>query len=346
MSDNVLFGIMPDGTPVYKVTLSSDHISCAILTYGGVLQSLLVPDSKGQAIDVVLGFDRLGDYFEQSAYIGALIGRYANRIGQSRFALNGRTYQLYANDGANHLHGGKVGFDKRVWTIAGQGRDWVTLSLTSPDGEEGYPGTLSVRVTYRLSGSELSLEYEAVSDQDTVCNLTNHAYFNLGGHDSGSIGQQMIRLYGDFYTPTDSELIPAGELLPVDGTPMDLRNEQPFGAHIDDDFIPLHQAGGYDHNWVVRGTPGVLRSAAQARCPASGIGMEVLTTLPGIQLYTGNGLSDLPAGKGGAHYDRRSAFCLESQYYPNSPNCPGYPQPVLKAGETWRHQTVLRFFCA
>jgi aldose 1-epimerase len=334
---------MPDGTTVERIVLRAEKLSCAVLTYGGAVQSLWVPDRTGRPVDVVLGFDRLEDYRAQDKYIGALVGRYANRIGGSYFTLNGVGYPLYANDGANHLHGGKSGFDKRVWTVEDLSDNAVTLSLVSLDGDEGYPGTLRVQVTYRLSGDGLTLEYEAVSDRDTLCNLTNHSYFNLAGHDSGPMTDQTIQLFAGQYTPADAASIPYGTVEPVDGTPMDLRRAQPIGAHIDDDFEQLRQARGYDHNWVVDGPADQLRPVARAFCQETGIALEMEATLPGVQFYSGNYLNGCPAGKGGAPYDDRWGFALESQFYPNSPNCPAFPQAVLPAGKVWRNVARFRF---
>lgn len=343
MTGETRFGRMPDGTVVRKLTLRSGRLTCAVLDYGGAVQSLWAPDRNGRPVDVVLGFDTLEAYRAQDKYMGALVGRYANRIGGSRFTLGGQTYPLCANDGANHLHGGREGFDKRVWTVEEQRDDRLTLSLVSPDGDEGYPGTLTVRVTYQLTDRELTLDYRAECSRDTICNLTNHTYFNLAGHDSGPVTGQTICIHGSGYTPSDSASIPWGEVRPVEGTPMDLRREQPIGARIDEDFDQLRQAGGYDHNWVIDGPPGALRPAARAYSPETGIALEMDTTLPGVQFYTGNFLDGCPAGKGGAAYGRRWGFCLESQYYPNSPNCPDFPQPLLRAGEVWQHRTVFRF---
>lgn len=343
MVEKTLFGTMPDGRPVWRLELRSGRLSCAVLNYGGALQALWVPDAGGRPVDVALGFDTLEGYMSQEKYIGALVGRYANRIGGSGFALGGKEYPLYANDGPNHLHGGREGFDKRLWTVEEQGKDRAVLSLVSPDGDEGYPGALSARVTYRLDDEALYLDYWAVSDQDTLCNLTSHIYFNLGGHDSGLVTGQTIRLFSRAYTPSDENSIPLGRVESVEDTPMDLRREQPIGAHIDDDFDQLRQAGGYDHNWVIDGQPGTLRPAARAVCAGTGIVLEMDTTLPGVQFYTGNFLDGCPAGKGGAPYQDRWGFCLESQFYPNSPNCPDFPSAVLRAGEVWRHQTVFRF---
>ena len=346
-----IFGHMPDGAPVEEVTLralglAGGEYACKIITYGGAVRSLTVPDRDGNAVDVVLGFDTLEGYMTQDgSYIGALVGRYANRIGGARFTLNGVEYPLYANDGVNSLHGGAAGFDKRVWTVERLEGNLVTLSLTSPDGQEGYPGTLSVRVTYTLSGGGLAIDYLAGSDRDTVCNLTNHTYFNLSGHDSGPVAGQYIRLKAERYTPTLPGSIPTGELAPVEGTPMDLRRAQPIGAHIDDPFDQLALAGGYDHNWVIGGDGGgPLRTAAAAWSPDTGIAMMVRTSLPGVQFYTGNFLNDrCPAGKGGARYGRRGAFCLETQFFPDSPNRPEFPSCVLRAGEEYRSATIYSF---
>lgn len=338
-----LFGQMPGGTPVEEFTLRNGPLSCQVLTYGGAVRSLVVPDKTGRPVDVVLGFDTLEDYRSQDKYIGALVGRYANRIGGSRFSLDGREYTLAANDGENHLHGGLVGFDKQVWTVEEAEGNAVTLSLVSPDGQEGYPGALWVKVTYTLQGDGLEISYEARSGRATLCNLTNHSYFNLAGHDSGSVHPQKIQILASRYTPTDAASIPTGALEPVEGTPMDLRTPQPIGARIEEPFPQLVQAGGYDHNWVIDGWDGTLRTIARAWSEETGISMEVLTTLPGVQFYTGNFVGGCPAGKGGAVYQNRDAFCLETQYFPDSPNQPGFPSARLESGAVYRSRTVYRF---
>lgn len=338
-----LFGKMPDGTGVERITLRGGGLSCRVITYGGALQKLCVPDGDGGWVDVVLGFDRLEDYFAQTAYIGALVGRYANRIGGARFALGGQEWPLAANEGRNQLHGGPVGFDKRVWSVEAAGEDFVTLSLVSAHGEGGFPGEMTARVTYTLSNGALILDYEAVCDRETLCNLTSHAYFNLGGHDSGSICGHTLRLNASAYVPTDGESIPLGRLEPVEGTPMDFREETPIGLRIGEDHPQLALAAGYDHNWAIDGAWGSLRPAARAVCPETGIVMEMSTTLPGVQLYTGNWIGGVPAGKGGAVYENRHAFCLESQFYPDSPNWPEVPQAILRPGEVWKHRTVFAF---
>ena len=337
------FGHMPDGTRVDKLTLRDGALSCEVITYGGAVRSLLVPDRAGNLVDVALGFDTLDDYRAQDKYIGALVGRYANRIGGAKFTLDGVEYKLAANDGENSLHGGDVGFDKQVWTVEGLTDNSATLSLVSPDMQEGYPGTLEVQVTYTLAGGALQIDYRAKSGKDTVCNLTNHCYFNLSGHDSGSVESQDIRLNASRYTPTVPGSIPTGEVAPVDGTVMDLRHVQPIGARIDEPFEQLAMAGGYDHNWAIDGWDGTLRPAAWAWSPDTCIVMETLTTLPGIQFYAGNYLDGCPAGKGGAPYAKRWGFCLETQFFPDTPNQPGFPSCILRAGEEYRSTTVYRF---
>ena len=235
MEDNrTAFGRMPDGTQVDQITLKNGDMACRIITYGGAVRSLTVPDRDGTPVDVALGFDTLEAYRTQDKYMGAIVGRYANRIGGAKFTLNGVEYPLYANDGPNSLHGGRAGFDKKVWTVERLAADSVTLSLISPDGEEGYPGTLRAEATYTLRDGELLLWYQASCDKDTPCSLTNHTYFNLSGHDSGSVEGQYIKLYASRYTPTTPGSIPTGEIAPVEGTPMDLRTAQPIGAHIGD----------------------------------------------------------------------------------------------------------------
>jgi len=343
MVEKSAFGSLPDGTPVERYTLRAGSLSCEVLTYGGALRSLRVPDRTGKPVDVLLGFDSLEDYRRQDKFIGALIGRYANRIAGGRFELKGVTYPLAKNDGPNHLHGGVNGFDKQVWGVKSASENALTLTLFSPDGQEGYPGDLSVQVTYTLTEEGLTIDYEARSSRDTVCSLTNHAYFNLGGHDSGVVSGQRIQLLADAYTPADAHSIPTGGVSPVDGTPMDLRVSKPIGAEWDSGFPQLASAGGYDHNWVVNGRPGQLRTAARAECPATGVALEVQTTLPGVQFYSGNSLDGCPAGKDGAPYAKRWGFCLETQLFPDTPHHPEFPTCVLRAGELWSHQTRFLF---
>ena len=325
-----------------EVALACGPLSCRVLTYGGALRALTVPDRAGRPVDVALGFDSLEDYRNQDKYLGALVGRYANRIGGSRFTLEGQEYSLRANDGANHLHGGPEGFDKQVWTVEEFGGSSAVLSLVSPDGEEGYPGTLSVQVTYSLEGGALTIGYRAVCDRDTVFNPTNHTYFNLSGHGSGSVEGQYIRLYASHYTPTVPGSIPTGEIAPVDGTPMDLRAVQPIGARIGDKFDQLAMAGGYDHNWVLDPSR-PSEEFALAWSPDTGISLHVSTDLPGVQFYTGNFVQGCPAGKGGAVYGNRHGFCLETQFFPDSPNHPEWGDVLLRPGRRYDYTTEYRF---
>ena len=341
--NRTVFGRMPDGTVVEELTLRDGPVSCRIITYGGAVRSLTVPDRDGNPVDVVLGFDTLEDYMAQDKYLGALVGRYANRIGGASFTLNGVEHKLAANDGANSLHGGNVGFDKQMWTVERLTDSSVVLSLVSPDGQEGYPGTLAVAVAYTLAFGGLDIAYRARCDRDTVCNLTNHSYFNLSGHGSGPVEDHYIRMFCSRYTPVAPGLIPTGELVAVKGTPMDLETAQPIGARIGESFEQLAVAGGYDHNWVIDGWDETLRPFARVWSPETGIMMEASTSMPGVQFYTGNFLNGCPAGKGGAVYGRRCGFCLEAQFFPDSPNWPEFPSAVLKAGEEYRHKTVYRF---
>lgn len=337
------FGMMPDGTSVELYTLTAGALSCQVITFGGSLQSLHVPDRTGKPVDVLLGFDTLEPYRTHGKSLGALVGRYANRIGGARFTLNGMEYRLAANDGPNSLHGGRAGFDKQVWSVSELSKNRVTLSLDSPGGQEGYPGALSVRVTYTLARGALSIGYWAGHTGDTVFNPSSHTYFNLSGHHSGRVEGQYIRLNASRYTPTLPGSIPTGELAPVDATPMDLRTAQPIGARINEPFGQLTLAGGYDHNWVIDGWDRALRPAALAWSPETGISMEVSTTLPGVQFYTGNYLDGCPVGKGGAVYAARCGFCLETQFFPDTPNQPSFPSCVLRAGEDYNSRTVYRF---
>ena len=338
-----IFGYTPGGAEVEELTLRDGALACQILTYGGAVRSLVVPGRDGNPVDVALGFGALEDYMAQDKYMGAVVGRYANRIAGARFTLNGVEYHLAANDGPNSLHGGRAGFDKQVWSVSELSKNRVTLSLDSPGGQEGYPGALSVRVTYTLARGALSIGYWAGHTGDTVFNPSSHTYFNLSGHHSGRVEGQYIRLNASRYTPTLPGSIPTGELAPVDATPMDLRTAQPIGARINEPFGQLTLAGGYDHNWVIDGWDRALRPAALAWSPETGISMEVSTTLPGVQFYTGNYLDGCPVGKGGAVYAARCGFCLETQFFPDTPNQPSFPSCVLRAGEDYNSRTVYRF---
>lgn len=338
-----LFGVTQSGEEVRELTLDNGVLSCKIITFGAALRSVVVPGREGP-VDVLLGYDTLAEYETQKGYLGAVVGRYGNRIAKGRFTLNGKTYNLATNNnGVNHLHGGNRGYSHRVWSVEELTADQVALTLDSPDGEEGYPGHFQVKITYTLKESALFLHYEAVCDQDTVCNLTNHSYFNLSGQGSGTVLDQEIKLYCSQYIPTDDTSIPLGTVDTVEGTPMDLRRPTPIGAHISEPFQQLVRGGGYDHCFVVDGQPGVMRPMAWARSGMTGIIMEAETTCPGVQFYSGNYLNDGRNGKGGAVYGYRHGFCLESQCYPDSPNQPTFPSCVLKAGEKYDEVTSFRF---
>ncbi|CAN5371154.1 galactose mutarotase [soil metagenome] len=344
------FGSTSDGTAVELYTLDNGNgLVAEIATYGGIVVSLTVPDRDGRAGDVVLGFDSLADYEKRNPFFGCITGRYANRIAGGKFTLEGTDYQLATNNGPNHLHGGKVGFDKVVWKASpktdGPGVSLV-LTHTSPDGHEGYPGKLEVTVTYTVTeDNALRIDYEATTDKTTIVNLTNHSYFNLAGAGDPSILDHHLVLHASRFTPTDATNIPTGQLAPVAGTPFDFTDLHPIGERIDAEDEQLEFGGGYDHNFVVDGEPGTLRPAARVTDQRSGRVMEISTTEPGIQLYTANGLSTKDA-KGGEDYVSRSAFCLETQHFPDSPNQPSFPSVVLRPGETYHTTTVHQFSTA
>ncbi|WP_251319273.1 aldose epimerase family protein [Flintibacter muris] len=336
------FGVTKNGEEVRELTLNNGVLTAKVITFGGVLRVLTVPGKSGP-VDVVLGYDSLAEYEDNGGFFGALIGRYANRIAKGKFTLNGKKYTLALNDGPNHLHGGNVGWSHRVWTVAEAEADRAVLTLDSPDGEEGYPGHLQVKVTYALEGDTLSIRYQASGDQDTPCNLTNHSYFNLSGQGSGTVLDQEIQLYASSYTPADSTSIPLGTVEPVEGTPMDLRALTPIGTHIDEPFQQLEWGHGYDHNFVVDGQPGAMRPAAMARSRATGVVMEVETDSPGLQFYTANFVEEGRRGKEGAVYSFRHGFCLETQHFPDTPNQPAFPSATLRAGAKYDQTTRFRF---
>ena len=331
-----------EGNTVYHFTLTNAGGMVARITnYGAILTELWVPDRKGQKADVVLGFDNLYGYLAGHPYFGATAGRCANRIARGKFALDGKTYQLATNNGPNHLHGGVKGFDKHVWDAETRETPTtasVVLTRTSPDGEEGYPGTLKATVTYTLTdANELKVEMTAVTDKPTIVNLAHHSYWNLAGHASGDILGHALQLNADQFTPTDETLIPNGGTPPVEGTPFDFRRGMAIGADID--VVP----GGYDVNFILNGKMGELRWAARLRDPKSGREMEILTTEPGVQFYSGNFLDGTVKGKGGAVYRKHQGLCLETQHYPDSINHPAWPSVVLRPGETYRHLMIHRF---
>jgi aldose 1-epimerase len=342
------FGVTKDGKSVELFTLRNKNgMEARITNYGGIVVSLLVPDRNGKPGDVVLGYDKLDDYIADNPYFGALIGRYGNRIANARFTLDGVEHVLAANDGPNHLHGGLKGFDKVVWEaeeVPGKGGSALHLKYVSPDGEEGYPGTLLVNVLYTLTdANELKIEYNAVSDKPTVVNLTHHSYFNLAGEGSGSILDHILRIDADKCTPVGPGLIPTGELKPVEGTPLDFQKPTRIGERIAMNDEQLKLAGGYDHNWVLNKSTNALTLAARVEEPSSGRIMEVLTTEPALQFYSGNFLTGKNIGKKGHPYVYRSGFCLETQHYPDSPNKPEFPSTVLNPGKKYSSMTVYRF---
>jgi aldose 1-epimerase len=341
------FGRTADGQDVDIYTLTNRRSAqVRVITYGGAVVSLKVPDRRGHLDDVVLGFDDIAAYQRQTSYIGALIGRYGNRIARGRFTLDGVEYHLAVNNGENHLHGGIRGFDKVVWKarpLASRNGAALELTYLSRDGEEGYPGNLSVRVVYTLTdANELRVDYSATTDKDTVVNLTQHNYYNLAGAGSSDILGHWLTVNAARFTPTDAGAIPTGELRSVRGTPFDFTRQTAIGARINADDEQLKFGNGYDHNFVLDGRAGALRRAAEVYEPTTGRVMEVWTTEPGMQLYTGNYLDGTP-GKGGRAYPRRSAFCLETQHYPDSPNHPAFPSTVLRKGGRYRTTTVYKF---
>lgn len=336
------FGFLPDGREVKQFSLSNGMLSCDILTYGATLRALRVPDRNGALRDVVLGFARMEDYLGKTSYLGATVGRFANRIGGASFTLDGVTYPLAANNGKNHLHGGLIGFDKQLWAMQEASDSRLVLSLCSPDGQEGYPGTLQVTATFTLAEDALTIEYAAITDKPTLCNLTNHSYFNLNGHASGDVLSHSIRVHATTYTPTDAASIPTGERAQVEGTPMDLRSAVPIGAHIHDDFEQLRLASGYDHNYIPDGVG--LREIAVVHAEESGIEMRLSSTQPGVQFYSGNKLGPgLAVAKDGAVYAPHSGFCLETQCFPDAPHHENFPSAVLRPGEEYQEVTVYRF---
>jgi len=346
--EKALFGRTADGEPVEVFTLRNPKgMTVRIASYGATVVSVEVPDRGGRNDDVVLGFDSLDGYLGKHPHLGGVVGRYGNRIAKGRFSLGELEYTLARNNGENHLHGGARGFDRVVW----KGRDASTsagpaveLTYLSKDGEEGYPGNLTAKVTYTLTdANELRLDYEATTDKETVVNLTNHSYFNLAGPSGGDILGHVVTLHAARFTPVRAGLIPTGELRAVEGTPFDFRQPTAIGARIDTKDEQLALAGGYDHNFVLDGALGVLRPAARVVEAGSGRVLEVLTTEPGVQFYSGNNLDGTVKGKAGKVYARRAGLCLETQHYPDSPNQPLFPSTALQPGERYKSTTVFRF---
>lgn len=343
------FGSLPEGQAVTLFTLTNANGMVArVIDYGGIILSLMAPDADGRFEDVTLGYDSLSDYLDESPYFGAVIGRYGNRIAGGRFDLDGETYELARNNGPNHLHGGLKGFDKVVWDAEPfERKNGVGLIFrrTSPDMEEGYPGNLSATITYTLTDdNELIFDYEATTDEATPVNLTQHAYFNLAGDGEGDILDHVLTLNADHFTPVDSTLIPTGEIRPVAGTPFDFTEPTPIGARIEQDDEQLRHGLGYDHNFVLnRSDEDSLVLAARLYEPTSRRVMEVFTTEPGVQFYSGNFLDGSLTGKGGVVYEHRYGLALETQHFPDSPNQPSFPSTILLPGETYRSRTVYRF---
>ena len=331
-----LFGTLKDGTQVHCWTMENDRgLRAELLDYGATIRAIEVPARGGRTVDVVLGYDTLEGYTENGGYLGATIGRFGNRIGGGAFTLNGKTYTLARNNGENHLHGGQKGFDKYVWD-AEQTEDGLLFSRVSPDGEEGYPGTLTVSVRFSWKGDALSIRYHAVSDRDTILNLTNHSYFNLDGE--GTVQEQLLKIHADRYTPNDAGCLPTGELAPVAGTAMDFRAFKPIGKDADSDEPCVKPFRGYDVNFCLDGSV----PAIEAKSLKSGIVMCVTTDQPGVQLFTANHMKER-IGKNGQQYGHRSAFCLETQHFPDCIHHPDWPSCVLRAGEVFDSKTIYSF---
>jgi aldose 1-epimerase len=341
------WGFLPTGETISLYTLrNAKGMEANISNFGGRIVNLKVPDRAGKFEDVVLGYDSLEPYTKPNPFFGTLVGRYANRIANGEFTLNGKKYTLAKNNGPNSLHGGLQGFDKKAWaaTVVGP-----TLQLTyfSKDGEEGYPGNLTTTVTYALTDDNaLSIDYQATTDADTVLNLTNHSYFNLAGHGNGHILDHQLTINADRFTPVNATLIPTGELRSVDGTPFDFRKPTPIGTHIDATDQQMQFGQGYDHNFVLNNPGSSPSLAARVTEPQAGRVMEVLTTQPGVQFYTANHIQGDVKGKAGAVYHARGAYCFETQHFPDSPNQPSFPTTVLKPGEKYHQTTIFRFSIA
>lgn len=338
------FGRLKDGSTVYSYTLENQSgAKAAIITYGARVQSFIVPDRSGTMTDIVLGFDDAKGYEAETFYMGAIVGRHANRIENAEFVIDGKTYHLEQNagkNGNNSLHSGSTGFHCRLWEAQEQdGR--LVMSIHSADGEGGFPGNFTASVTYDLTeDNALKISYEAACDADTICNMTNHSYFNLNGCNGSDVSEHQLQIFSDSLTEADADSLPNGRIYAAAGTPMDFREPTAIGARIDDDFEQLIWGAGYDHNWILTGpVENGLKKAARAFSPETGISLTVYTDMPGMQFYSGNFL-DGTAGKGNISYPRRSGFCLETQFYPNSPAHAEFPQPLLKKGEIWKSTTI------
>ena len=337
------FGTTADGRPVEIYTLKSDAVEARIMTYGARIVSIEAPDRDGKMADVTLGYKALDAYeADGSTYFGAIVGRYGNRIANGKFTLDEHEYHVPINNSGQSLHGGLVGFDKLVWQ-AHAVAEGVEMTLVSKDGDQGYPGTLTAHVRYSLHHNALRIDYSITTDKATVVNLTNHTYFNLGGVHSGTILNDVMTIPADKYTPVTPVLIPTGELAPIEGTPFDFRKATVIGERIHNDNVQLKLAGGYDHNWVLRGSNGETKTAAKVYDPVSGRVLTVTTTEPGVQFYSGNFLDGTKYGKEGTSYPKNAGLCLETQHFPDSPNHPGFPTTELKPGEVRHSMTTFTF---
>ena len=342
------FGRIEDGTEALLYTLTNNNgVSMSVTNYGGIITELKVPDKNGSISDIVLGYDKVEDYVKETPYLGATIGRYGNRIAKGKFILNGTEYSLATNNDPNHLHGGVKGFDKVMWNLEPFQKEnelGLLMKYISKDGEEGYPGNLDVTVTYTLNdNNELRIDYLATTDKPTICNLTNHSYFNLKDAGVSTILDHELQIFADKYTPIDPTSIPLGELAPVEGTPFDFRETKTIGRDINLDNEQLKNGIGYDHNFVLNGNMGEMRLAAKVVEHTTGRVMEIFTEEPGVQFYSGNFLDGTLIGKNGVAYKHRNGFCLETQHYPDSPNQPDWPTTILNPGETYKTSTIHKF---
>lgn len=348
MIEKKAFGKLKDGSEVYMFTLrNKSGAEVKIINYGATVVSLTAPDRSGKYADVVLGYDSLDGYVNGSSYFGAIVGRYANRIAKGKFNLNGKSYQLSVNEGENQLHGGKIGFNKVLWaaeTLKSKLGPAVKLTYVSPNGDQGYPGKVTLHVTYTLTNNnELKINYEGTTDKTTILNPSHHSYFNLTGNFSNTILNHQLNINADSYTPIDKEFIPTGKIDKVENTPLDFRKPAAIGERINDNFEQLKIARGYDFNWVLNNYNGKVREVADAYEPTTGRYMQVFTDQPGLQFYSGNFLDGKTIGKNGAAYQFRTGFCLEAQHYPDSPNEPKWYSVVLKPGQVYRQTTIYKF---
>lgn len=348
MIEKSLYGKLPDGREVYQFTLKNHSgMKVNIINYGAIVTSIIVPDKNGKFEDVTLGYDSLSGYINDNSYQGAIVGRYGNRIGKGKFKLDDKEYQLTINDGENHLHGGKFGFNKVLWNaeiVSELSEPAIKLTYISPDGEEGYPGNVIISVTYTLTNkNELRIDYKGTTDKPTILNPTHHSYFNLSGNPLNTILDHQLTIEADTFTPVDKGLITTGEIKSVDKTPMDFRTPFAIGARIHDNFEQLTFGKGYDHNWVLRNYNGQLRKAVELYEPISGRLMTIYTDQPGMQFYSGNFLDGSIKGKNGINYQYRTGLCLEAQCFPDSPNKPEFPSVTLRPGQEYKQTTIYQF---